>query len=52
MRDLHLGFEEIGNMTYPQVYIFMKCLREVNIAKKSEYDQQMAKMQLRGKLGR
>jgi hypothetical protein len=45
MRDLHLSHADIGDLTIPQVYLYMQCLREVNQAKKQEYEMEKRKME-------
>lgn len=42
MRDLHLSYEEIGNLTYPQVHIFIKCIEESNEGSKRETEKMKA----------
>jgi hypothetical protein len=46
MRDLHLSHEDIGNLTLPQVYVYMQCLREVNEAHAKEHEREKAKIEL------
>jgi hypothetical protein len=48
MRDLNMGFNDISNLTYPQAYVFMQCLREVNQAHQAEYEKAQAMMKMRG----
>ena len=47
MRDLHLSKVDIDNLSYAQVYVLMKCIKEANKAVKDRESAQKAMDQLK-----
>lgn len=42
MRDLHMNYQEISDLTYPQIYLLLETLRESNKAfNRQEYKKLM-----------
>lgn len=51
MRDLNMRFDDISNLTYPQIYMLVKCLHEANKAasKQMDYNKTLMFMKSRGR---